>query len=71
MYQKSRGNYHCSNLLFLMLLLGIKLRTDILANYIAHRLSEEQGQNWWGTAQNLQDLNTNPWLEAVTCSWST
>jgi transcriptional regulator with XRE-family HTH domain len=41
-----------------------KVRTDVLANYVAHRLSEEQGQNWWGTAQNLQDLSVNPWMEA-------
>ena len=27
---------------------------DALANYIAYRLQYEQGQNWWGTAQNLQ-----------------
>ncbi len=40
------------------------VRTDVLANYVAHRLSEEQGENWWGTAQNLQDLSTNPWMEA-------
>lgn len=40
------------------------VRTDVLANYVAHRLSEEQGQNWWGTAQNLQDVSVNPWMEA-------
>lgn len=40
------------------------VRTDVLANYLAHRLSEEQGENWWGTAQNLQDVSTNPWVEA-------
>jgi Zn-dependent peptidase ImmA (M78 family) len=40
------------------------VRTDVLANYVAHRLSEEQGKNWWGAAQNLQDFSTNPWREA-------
>jgi len=27
---------------------------DALSNYIAYRLQYEQGENWWGTAQNLQ-----------------
>jgi transcriptional regulator with XRE-family HTH domain len=40
------------------------VRTDVLANYLAHRLAEEQGENWWGAAQNLQDLDTNPWMDA-------
>jgi len=40
------------------------VRADVLANYVAHRLSEEQGQNWWGTAHNLQDTTVNPWMEA-------
>lgn len=32
---------------------------DFLANYIAFRLSA-QGQNWWGTASNLQIVNPHP-----------
>jgi transcriptional regulator with XRE-family HTH domain len=39
-----------------------KVRVDILANYLAHRLSEE-GQNWWGAAQNLQEEGTDPWKD--------
>lgn len=31
-----------------------------LANYLAFRLSAE-GQNWWGTAANLQPADENPW----------
>ena len=34
--------------------------TDLLANYMAYRLSL-QGENWWGAAQNLQENNGNPW----------
>ncbi|MGC2270733.1 MAG: hypothetical protein WA539_02045, partial [Candidatus Sulfotelmatobacter sp.] len=34
--------------------------TDLLANYMAYRLSL-QGENWWGAAQNLQETNGNPW----------
>ncbi len=30
-----------------------------LANYMAFRLSLD-GQNWWGTAENLQEKDTNP-----------
>lgn len=30
-----------------------------LANYAAFRLAL-QGENWWGTAQNLQDVSRNP-----------
>ncbi|MDE1765551.1 MAG: ImmA/IrrE family metallo-endopeptidase [Thaumarchaeota archaeon] len=31
-----------------------KVRVDVLANYIAHRLSSEKIFNWWGVAENLQ-----------------
>ena len=33
---------------------------DSLANYLASRLSDEQGENWWGTANSLQSMG-NPW----------
>lgn len=33
---------------------------DSLANYLAFRLSL-QGIDWWGTAQNLQRTDENPW----------
>jgi transcriptional regulator with XRE-family HTH domain len=33
---------------------------ELLANYLAYRLSL-QDINWWGTAQNLQEDNGNPW----------
>ena len=33
---------------------------DSLANYLAFRLSAEQGQNWWSTANSLQAEDT-PW----------
>jgi hypothetical protein len=33
---------------------------DLLANYMAYRLSL-QGENWWGAAQNLQQQKGNPW----------
>ncbi len=36
---------------------------DALANYIAFRLSR-QGQNWWGTANNLQATHPAAWLIA-------
>jgi transcriptional regulator with XRE-family HTH domain len=36
------------------------VRVDLLANYMAYRLSME-GQDWWGTAQNLQKRNLRPW----------
>ena len=39
------------------------VRVDVLANYLAHRLSEE-GQNWWGAAQNLQEEGTDPLRDA-------
>ena len=31
-----------------------------LANYLAFRLSDEQGENWWGTANSLQSAD-NSW----------
>lgn len=34
-----------------------------LANYVAFRLSLD-GQNWWGAAQNLQEIGEDPWLVA-------
>ena len=34
--------------------------TDALANYMAFRLSLER-QNWWGTANNLQSREVDPW----------
>ncbi len=37
--------------------------TDALANYMAFRLSQ-QGENWWGAANNLQDLSVDPWMLA-------
>ncbi len=37
----------------------VGIREDILANYIAYRL-QQQGQNWWGTATNLQLHEPNP-----------
>ena len=33
---------------------------DALANYMAFRISSEQGENWWGTANSLQSAG-NPW----------
>jgi len=30
------------------------IRADILANYIAYRLSSEQKGDWWSTAEKLQ-----------------
>lgn len=36
---------------------------DALANYMAFRLSQ-QGENWWGSANNLQDLSIDPWILA-------
>jgi transcriptional regulator with XRE-family HTH domain len=38
------------------------IRVDLLANYLAYRLSLE-GQNWWGTATRLQDTQSDPWQE--------
>lgn len=31
-----------------------KIRIDVLANYVAHRLSTEGLWNWWGVAQKMQ-----------------
>ena len=31
-----------------------KIRVDVLANYVAFRLSSEKISNWWGVAENLQ-----------------
>lgn len=39
------------------------VRVDLLANYMAYRLSLE-GQDWWGTAQNLQERDLKPWQSA-------
>ena len=36
---------------------------DALANYMAFRLSQ-QGENWWGAANNLQDFSVDPWMLA-------
>lgn len=36
------------------------VEVDSLANYIAFRLAVEQGRNWWGTANSLQQ-NGDPW----------
>jgi transcriptional regulator with XRE-family HTH domain/Zn-dependent peptidase ImmA (M78 family) len=32
----------------------------VLANFIAFRLSAEQGENWWGSATNLQNQEEDP-----------
>ena len=37
-----------------------KVSVDLLANYMAFRLSL-QGINWWGAATNLQTTGQNPW----------
>jgi hypothetical protein len=37
-----------------------RLDVDSLANYMAFRLALE-GNNWWGTATNLQDFDSDPW----------
>lgn len=39
---------------------------DVLANYIAYRLSF-QGQNWWGTANGMQITEPDPYQIAVEC----
>jgi transcriptional regulator with XRE-family HTH domain len=36
------------------------VRVDLLANYLAYRLSLE-GQNWWATASRLQTQGPDPW----------
>lgn len=40
-----------------------KVRVDALANYLAFRLAL-QGESWWGTANNLQELEPNPFALA-------
>lgn len=37
-----------------------RVPVDSLANYMAFRLSL-QNINWWGTAENLQEIDSNPW----------
>ena len=37
-----------------------KVPVDALANYLAFRLAKEQGENWWGAANILQETG-NPW----------
>ncbi len=37
------------------------ISVGLLANYLAYRLSW-QGENWWGTAANLQEGKDDPWL---------
>lgn len=41
-----------------------KVRADVLANYIAFRLTQ-QNQNWWGTANNFQQTNPSPYIIAL------
>ena len=36
------------------------VEVESLANYMAFRLANEQGQNWWPTANSMQ-RNTDPW----------
>ncbi len=38
------------------------VRVDLLANYMAYRLSLE-GENWWGTASRLQTTGGEPWQQ--------
>jgi len=40
-----------------------RVPVDLLANYMAYRLSL-QGINWWGAATNLQAAGKDPWLVA-------
>jgi transcriptional regulator with XRE-family HTH domain len=37
-----------------------RVAIDSLANYLAFRLSQ-QGENWWGAANNLQTITVDPW----------
>jgi transcriptional regulator with XRE-family HTH domain len=39
------------------------VRVDVLANYLAHRLADDN-VDWWGTAQVLQDRSLDPWSTA-------
>lgn len=43
--------------------LAEKVPVDSLAHYMAFRLSLD-GQNWWGAAENLQNVGSNPFLIA-------
>ena len=38
------------------------VRVDLLANYLAYRL-EQEGQDWWATATNLQGGILDPWQQ--------
>lgn len=38
------------------------VQVDLLANYLAFRLSKENKINWWGTANNLQITEPHPWV---------
>jgi len=37
---------------------------DVLANYMAYRLTLFNEAEWWGAASNLQDNNDDPWVVA-------
>jgi hypothetical protein len=39
------------------------VRVDVLANYLAHRLADDN-VDWWGTAQGLQETSPDPWTTA-------
>ena len=39
------------------------VRVDVLANYLAHRLADDD-VDWWGTAQVLQETSPDPWSTA-------
>lgn len=41
-----------------------RVNLGALANYLAYRLAMENGEDWWGTAQNLQHGEASPWLFA-------
>ncbi len=43
-----------------MIALQEGVRVDDLANYMAFRLTREQDENWWGAANNLQEVG-DPW----------
>jgi transcriptional regulator with XRE-family HTH domain len=42
-----------------------KVPRGVLADYLAHRLQQDEGENWWGTATALQPLDSDPWRQAV------
>lgn len=46
--------------------LSENIRKDLLANYLAYRLSI-QGENWWGPCANLQITTPDPFEIAVEC----